>query len=89
MIRHILLTIYRANTSLESVKVDGTEEIGNVKKEVINGSTADVYEATVTTDKADLYVKAVSDSALVNVSANGTKSRRHRKQYMDNKRIRD
>ena len=68
------LTIYRANTSLESVKVDGTEEIGNVKKEVINGSTADVYEATVTTDKADLYVKAVSDSALVNVSANGTKA---------------
>ena len=47
------MTIYRANTSLESVKVDGTEEIGNVKKEVINGSTADVYEATVTTDKAD------------------------------------
>ena len=54
------LTIYRANTSLESVKVDGTEEIGNVKKEVINGSTADVYEATVTTDKADLYVKSAT-----------------------------
>ncbi len=43
-------------------------------RKVINGSTADVYEATVTTDKADLYVKAVSDSALVNVSANGTKA---------------
>lgn len=68
------LTIYRANTSLESVKVNDTEEISNVKKELINGSTADVYEATVNADKADLYVKAISDKALVNVSLDGAKA---------------
>jgi hypothetical protein len=65
------LTIYRANTDLESVKVAGKELHPTVKTEVLNGTTIYVYEVAVEAEQASIFTKAVSNTALVNVSEDG------------------